>query len=235
MHDKFSGQIETALERLAARIARSKKRLDPAKVNRQIGRILQQNQRAAARFDRAGAGRLPGGFPPYRRLQRLIRRLGRALGRRLSSAFEHRRLDRSATLEGLYPAHPGRGRVPHSERSAQPPSDLASARRPRSGSYPRLLSCLRAVEDPRCWQQRAGLGNSPRTILKELARESSRMTWSCRSPPMLNPLALRHSTRRRTSRSSTASASSSPNACASPNTGRRSSPPPPEYANSPEM
>src|SRR6202011_5037254 len=50
MHDKFSRRIEDALERLAARIARSKKKLDPAAVNRQIGRILQQNQRAAARF-----------------------------------------------------------------------------------------------------------------------------------------------------------------------------------------
>jgi hypothetical protein len=50
MHDKFSRRIEEALERLAARLARSKKRLDPATVNRQIGRILQQNQRAAARF-----------------------------------------------------------------------------------------------------------------------------------------------------------------------------------------
>src|SRR6266404_7547563 len=50
MHDKFSRRIEEALERLAARLARSKKRVDPATVNRQIGRILQQNQRAAARF-----------------------------------------------------------------------------------------------------------------------------------------------------------------------------------------
>ena len=50
MHDKFSRRIEEALDRLAARIARSKKRLDPAALNRQIGRILQQNQRAAARF-----------------------------------------------------------------------------------------------------------------------------------------------------------------------------------------
>jgi transposase len=50
MHDKFSRRIEIALERLAARLARSKRRLDPALVNRQIGRILQQNQRAAARF-----------------------------------------------------------------------------------------------------------------------------------------------------------------------------------------
>jgi transposase len=50
MHDKFSRRIEEALSRLAARIARSKKRLDPTTVNRQIGRILQQNQRSAARF-----------------------------------------------------------------------------------------------------------------------------------------------------------------------------------------
>ena len=50
MHDKFSRRIDQALEHLAARMARSKKRLDPATVNRQIGRILQQNQRAAARF-----------------------------------------------------------------------------------------------------------------------------------------------------------------------------------------
>ena len=50
MHDKLSARITAALERLAARVARAKRRLDPAPVNRQIGRILQQNQRAAARF-----------------------------------------------------------------------------------------------------------------------------------------------------------------------------------------
>src|SRR6266545_3051508 len=49
MHDKFSRRIEAALERLDARIVRSKKRLDPAPLNRQIGRILQQNQRAGSR------------------------------------------------------------------------------------------------------------------------------------------------------------------------------------------
>src|SRR5712675_2831420 len=35
MHDKFSQRIEEALKRLAARMARSKKQLDPGKVNRQ--------------------------------------------------------------------------------------------------------------------------------------------------------------------------------------------------------
>ena len=46
MREKFSRRIEAALERLAARIARSRKRRDPTPVNRQIGRILQQNRRA---------------------------------------------------------------------------------------------------------------------------------------------------------------------------------------------
>ena len=50
MHDKFSQRIEEALQGLTARLARAKKRVDPAVVNRQIGRILQQNQRAAVRF-----------------------------------------------------------------------------------------------------------------------------------------------------------------------------------------
>src|ERR1700757_1344882 len=50
MHDKFSRRIEEALQRLAVRLTRSKKRVDPATVNRQIGRILQQNQRSAGRF-----------------------------------------------------------------------------------------------------------------------------------------------------------------------------------------
>src|SRR5262249_47360030 len=50
IHDKFGQRIEAALLLLAARIARSKKPLDPAVVNRQIGRTLQRNQRAAARF-----------------------------------------------------------------------------------------------------------------------------------------------------------------------------------------
>jgi Transposase DDE domain len=50
MHDKFSQRIDAALQRLAGRITRSKKQLDATQVNRQIGRILQQNQRAGARF-----------------------------------------------------------------------------------------------------------------------------------------------------------------------------------------
>jgi hypothetical protein len=62
-----------ALNRLAARITRSKKRLDPATVNRQIGRILQQNRRDAPPSRHLGGGWQPGRFPPRRGLQSRIR------------------------------------------------------------------------------------------------------------------------------------------------------------------
>ncbi|MGC8509240.1 MAG: hypothetical protein ACP5NM_13410, partial [Thiomonas sp.] len=51
MHEKFSTRIEAALARLQERIARAKKPLDKAQVSRQIGRLLQRNSRAAARFE----------------------------------------------------------------------------------------------------------------------------------------------------------------------------------------
>ena len=50
MHAKFSHRIEVALARLSARITHSTKPLEAAQVNRQIGRLLPQNPRAAARF-----------------------------------------------------------------------------------------------------------------------------------------------------------------------------------------
>ncbi|MGB7942096.1 MAG: hypothetical protein WCF42_02160, partial [Terriglobales bacterium] len=140
MHDKFSGRITAALERLAARIAGSKKRLDPAPVNRQIGRILQQNQRAAARFAIAlEPDPCPAGF-------RLSVTCNDAFDDWAAPALEHHGLERSTALEGLHPAHPGRGRLPHPERSVERAADLAPARGSRAGPYPRLLSRLRAVE-----------------------------------------------------------------------------------------
>jgi transposase len=51
IHEKFSGRIEAALRCLAARMARAQKPLTQAAIQRQIGRILQRNQRAAARFE----------------------------------------------------------------------------------------------------------------------------------------------------------------------------------------
>ena len=51
MHDKFSGSHRRGAPNAWPRASLVQRNaLDPAPVNRQIGRILQQNQRAAARF-----------------------------------------------------------------------------------------------------------------------------------------------------------------------------------------
>ena len=50
MHARFSTRIEAALQRLAGRIERSKKPIDRKQVERQIGRLLQRNSRAAKRY-----------------------------------------------------------------------------------------------------------------------------------------------------------------------------------------
>jgi hypothetical protein len=116
---------------LAIRIARSRKRLDPAPVNRQIGRILQQNQRAAARFTVALE---PDGCPAGFRLHVACNASfddWAALSEHLSPALEHRRLERSTALEGLHPAHPGRSGFSHPEGSAESAPHLAPARRTR--------------------------------------------------------------------------------------------------------
>jgi hypothetical protein len=112
----------------------------------------------------AGAGQLFGRLAPACRLQRLIRRPGRALGGRLSAALEHHRLERSAALEGLHPAHAGRSRFPYPERSARRASDLASARGSRPGPHPRVLPRLRVWKSLEMWQQRAGLGCAGRCL-----------------------------------------------------------------------
>ena len=50
MHARFSTRIEAALTRLASRIERAKKPIDRAQVERQVGRLLQRNSRAAKRY-----------------------------------------------------------------------------------------------------------------------------------------------------------------------------------------
>src|SRR5205085_4675376 len=174
MHDKFSRRIEEALGRLAARLARSKKRIDPATVNRQIGRILQQNQRSAARFTIALE---PDGCPA-----------GCRLGVVYNTSFD----DWAALSEGAYLLRSNitdwsdqqlwkayiqltqaeaAFRIQKDELSVRP---IWHQREDRVQAH--ILVCFLAFvlwKTLEMWQQRAGLGNSPRTILEELARIQS--------------------------------------------------------------
>lgn len=50
MHERFAKRIEAGLERLQRRIEKSKRLLDAKVLERQIGRLLERNARAAARY-----------------------------------------------------------------------------------------------------------------------------------------------------------------------------------------
>jgi transposase len=174
MHDRFSRRIEAALERLAARIARSKKRLDPMPVNRQIGRILQQNQRAAARFTvELEADTCPAGF-------RL--RVAR------NASFD----DWAALSEGAYLLRSNIAdwsdaqlwkayiQLTQAEAAFRIQKDQLNVRpiwhHRAERAQAHILVCFLAFalwKSLEMWQERAGLGNSPRTVLEELARIQS--------------------------------------------------------------
>jgi len=174
MHNKFSRRIEQALERLSARIARSKKPLDPAAVSRQIGRIFQQNQRAAARFaialepDACPAGfRLrvdhDASFDDWAALSE-----GAYLLRSNISDWSDRQLWKAyiqlTQAEAAF-------RIHKDQLNLRP---IWHQREDRVQAH--ILVCFLAFvlwKSLEMWQERAGLGNSPRTILEELARIQS--------------------------------------------------------------
>jgi transposase len=174
MHDRFSRRIAAALERLSARIARSKKRLDPAAVNRRIGRILQPNQRAAARFTIAlKPDDCPAGF----RLQVDHNASFDGWAALSEGAYLLRSNIDDWSDQQLWKAYiqltqaEAAFRIQKDQLNVRP---IWHQREDRVQAH--ILVCFLAFvlwKSLEMWQQRAGLGNSPRTILEELARIQS--------------------------------------------------------------
>lgn len=174
MHDKFSDRIGAALARLAARIDSSRKRLNAAQINRQIGRILQRNQRSAARF------------------QITLTTADGPAGLRLHVEHDPAFDDWAAVSEGAYVLRTNitdwsdeqlwrayiqltqaeaAFRIQKDELQVRP---IWHQRADRVQAH--ILVCFLAFvlwKSLEMWQQRAGLGNSPRTVLEELARIQS--------------------------------------------------------------
>ena len=148
MHERFSERIEDGLAALARRIDKSNSGLDRGALERQIGRLLERNARAAARYaisitedDSTPAGlKLTWSTRPSGTI-------GPASAREPTSCAPTSRLDRRRVVEHLYPAYRGRGRLPHPQIRSLHPPNLAPQGRSHQGSYPHLLSRLRAVED----------------------------------------------------------------------------------------
>ena len=174
MHEKFSARIDPALARLAARIERSRKRIDPSQVNRQIGRILQRNQRAAARFDA--------------RLIELDCAAGYRLEVHINAPFD----EWAAVSEGAYLLRSNITdwsdeklwkayiQLTQAEAAFRIQKDQLHVRpiwhQHADRVKAHILVCFLAFvlwKTLELWRQRAKLGNSPRTVLEELLRIQS--------------------------------------------------------------
>jgi transposase len=172
MHERFCQRIEAGLERMARRIGKSKRRLNPGVLERQIGRLLERHARAAARYSIA-----------------IEDDRNHDSGLRLKWTA-HPEWDEWANLsEGTYIL---RSNVPewtdaelwqtyiqlteaeaafriHKSELAIRPVWHQKAERIKA----HILVCFLGYalwKTLQQWQSRAGLGDSPRTILTELSR-----------------------------------------------------------------
>lgn len=171
MHARFSARIEQALARLHKRIAQAKKPLNRDAINRQIGRVLQRNQRAAARF----AIELKDADTPAGCILEVSIRQDFDQWAALSEgAYVLRSNVTEWSDEKLWKAYiqltqaEAAFRIQKDQLSIRP---IWHQREDRVQAH--ILVCFLAFvlwKTLELWQERAGLGNSPRTLLEELAR-----------------------------------------------------------------
>jgi len=170
MHARFCVRIETALARLAGRLERARSPVDRGATERQIGRLLGRNSRAAGRYaihlveDTAVAAGL--------RLEWSVRAEWDEWSRHSEGCYVLRTNVSDWTPEALWQTYiqlteaEAAFRIHKSELSIRP---IWHQRETRVLAH--ILVCFlayvlwKALEQ---WQSRAGLGNSPRTILQEL-------------------------------------------------------------------
>jgi transposase len=170
MRERFSQRIEEGLRKLDGRLERSRKALDRGPLERQIGRLLQRNSRAGGRF-----------------VARLVEDKSRASGVRLQWSIRPEWDDWATYSEGCYVLRTNVSdwtpedlwqtyiqlteaeaafRIQKSDLSLRP---IWHHREDRTQAH--ILVCFLAYvmwKTLEQWQKRAGLGNSPRTILFEL-------------------------------------------------------------------
>ena len=175
MHERFCARIEERLQSLERRLERARKTLERGPIERQIGRMLQQNSRAAGRY-----------------LIRVLQDPSRPSGLRLQWSVQAEWDEWAQYSEGSYVLRTNiTDWTPESLwRTYTQLSDAEAAFRIHKSDLSlrpiwhqkaervqaHILVCFLAYvlwKTLEQWQQRAGLGNSPRTILEEMARIQS--------------------------------------------------------------
>jgi transposase len=172
MHERFSTRIETGLQSMARRIEKAKRRLDAKVLERQIGRLLGRNSRAAARYaitiedDALSHSRL--------RLKWHTRHEWEEWAHLSEGTYILRSNVHEWSDEELWTTYIQLTEAEAAFRIHK--SDLAI--RPIWHQKPErikahILVCFLGYalwKTLQQWQSRAGLGDSPRTILTELSR-----------------------------------------------------------------
>ena len=171
MHARFCERIETALVRLAGRLERARSPVDRGATERQIGRLLGRNSRAAGRYairlveDATVAAGL--------RLEWSARAEWDEWSRHSEGCYVLRTNVSDWTPEALWRTYiqlteaEAAFRIHKSELSIRPIWHQHERR-----VLAHILVCFLAYvlwKTLEQWQSRAGLGNAPRTILQELA------------------------------------------------------------------
>jgi len=172
MHARFATRIEEGLRRLERRLARARTPLDRGRIERQIGRLLGSNSRAAGRFvatlvDDPSTG-------ATLRLQWSARTDWDEWSRHSEGCYVLRTNVTEWTPEALWQTYvqlteaEAAFRIQKSDLSIRP---IWHQKQHRVQAH--ILVCFLAYamwKTLEQWQQRAGLGNSPRTILYALSR-----------------------------------------------------------------
>jgi transposase len=175
MHARFARRIEERLESVGRRIERSKRHLDRGPLERQIGRILEQNSRAAGRYQiqLEDDETKPAGL----RLAWSVKPEWDDWALHSEGAYVLRTNVHEWSEEELWRTYiqlieaEAAFRIHKTDLSIRPIWHQ-KAERVRAHIFVCFLAYVlwKTLEQ---WQQRAGMGNSPRTILEELARIQS--------------------------------------------------------------
>jgi transposase len=175
MHERFARRIDEGLARLARRVQQARRPLDVRRLERQVGRLLERNQRAAGRYvidfipDPAGAAGV--------RMQWTARPEWDDWARWSEGCYVLRTNVTHWSPDELWRTYiqltdaEAAFRIQKSELGIRP---VWHQREDRVQAH--VLVCFLAYvlwKTLEQWQRRAGLGQSPRTILEELRRIQS--------------------------------------------------------------
>jgi transposase len=175
MHERFARRIEDGLTRLAGRVRRARRALDVRRLERQLGRLLERNQRAAGRYaiDFVPDPTLPAGV----RLEWTARPEWDDWARWSEGCYVLRTNVPAWSPDELWRTYiqltdaEAAFRIQKSELGIRP---VWHQRADRVQAH--ILVCFLAYvlwKTLEQWQRRAGLGQSPRTIFDELRRIQS--------------------------------------------------------------